>query len=189
MRTGSNTLEGDPRRSARRCSKKVALNRDAEGSDGSKTDEDNEDDPKKQVDKMGEQLSEIQAAVSKFDDELKTSWDHRAEKLGKQYCKILPLPSEMSILKDSIRGHPFGCVAGDETGFVVMHYDVKQRGEPITNPNIRVCPFQEKQYSRKIGALLEARATDGEPAKLNSCEVALISDGGKGGNVKSRVSP
>ena len=75
----------------------------------------------------------------------------------------------------------------DVTGVTLIIVDVKNLGEPITNPNVRVCPLQEKKYQQMAAAVLEARKP--EPGTSHPGELVLVLDGGKWGNMKILTKP
>eukprot|EP00975_Prorocentrum_lima_P005655 1223940-Prorocentrum_lima.AAC.1 len=44
------------------------------------------------------------------------------------------------------------------TGTVLLVYDVKKAGEPLTRPDQRHTPLREKDYNRLVRAVLEGRS-------------------------------
>ncbi len=64
--------------------------------------------------------------------------------------------------------------------------DLKQSGEPVTNPNVRLTIFPEVQYGKTVNALLEARHGKSE-AFLHEREIVCAFDGGKKGNIQNKL--
>ena len=73
-------------------------------------------------------------------------------------------------------------------GLVLYHYDVKQSGEPLTRPELRVAPLRDT-YHRLVRSVLSARAPAGQESFLRAGEVALLMDGGRKGNQAKLLSP
>jgi hypothetical protein len=86
--------------------------------------------------------------------------------------------------------------AGDASGLVIVHYDVKLSGEAVTSPRLRIAPFQEAAYSKIVNSVLNGRQP-GQPNEsgaganptLTVGDCCLLIDGGRSGHAKGLKRP
>ena len=144
---------------------------------------------------MGKEITELKVAIAQVVDDKRQKWLERAAKIVRTYINIEVVPEKMAALRELVKKRPLAKVAGDNSGTMLLHYDVKSQGEPMSMPMIRICPFQEKKYAKLVTAVLGARSDlapeDEDDAKvlLGQSEIAMIVDGGKFGNAKGLTAP
>ena len=73
-------------------------------------------------------------------------WEHAAERLVHQYCRIFAKPDSAASLKDELSSTALAMTRGELKSHLLFHYDQKLSGEPQSNPTNRICPFQEHYY-------------------------------------------
>ena len=139
--------------------------------------------------RLGTPLATVQTLLLANPDE-SDHWRAVAERRVQQYIKLVHV-SSLSEMEAQLSSSSIACTKGDLTGLVGFFYDTKLAGEAATNPQIRICPLQEKHYQGQVRSLLKVRrAAEGlATTSLGAGEVALILDGGKGGNARKLLSP
>jgi hypothetical protein len=121
-------------------------------------------------------------------------FDKIITKLINSGIKLIPDDGSTQKLIQNIRACPLAMSGGESTGLVILHFDIKKFGEPLTRPDVRITPIRDN-YTRLVKTVLEARnlnATEDNPAEeslLQSGELALILDGGKTGNKSKLLAP
>ena len=116
-------------------------------------------------------------------------WEKVINKQIKTYIDIIVEPKSAAELQNALTESRLANIKGDPTGLVLIHFDVKQSGEPQTRPELRVAPLREASYHRLVRAVLSSRAPAGAPAGLRSGEVAVLLDGGRRGNSNKLLAP
>ncbi|CAK0817571.1 unnamed protein product [Prorocentrum cordatum] len=119
----------------------------------------------------------------------KTSWNKFIDKLIRTYVQIVPDQKTAAELETMLRDSALATIKGDPTGLVLYHFDVKQFGEPLTRPELRIAPLRDGPYHRLVRTMLNARAPQGQLAHLRNGEVAVILDGGRRGNATKLLGP
>ena len=119
----------------------------------------------------------------------KTNWTKVIDKLIRTYVQIVPDQKTAAELETMLRDSALATIKGDPTGLVLYHFDVKQFGEPLTRPELRIAPLRDAPYHRLVRTMLNARAPQGQPAHLRNGEVAVILDGGRRGNTTKLLGP
>ena len=110
------------------------------------------------------------------------SWRRHALHIMRQYVRLIPEPRQASQLVAQIKESSLGRLIGDPMGLVLLHYDVKLGGEPVTRPDLRVAPLRDANYSRMVRSVLEARFQgDGDAPTLQTGDIGLIIDAGRNG--------
>lgn len=111
-------------------------------------------------------------------------WNKYINKHINTYVKLVPDQKTQALLVSALKECPSISLQGDMAGLVVYHFDVKKFGEPLTRPDLRVTPLQDKNYHRLVRAVLQARHTgpDDVVAPLGPGAVAVVIDGGRKGD-------
>ena len=114
----------------------------------------------------------------------KAYWEKCINKHIHTYIKFVPDQRTHAPLVSALQECPAMSLQGDMAGLVVYHFDVKKFGEPLTRPDLRITPLQDKSYHRFVRAVLQARNDAGpeEPTPLGPGEVAVVIDGGRKGD-------
>ena len=140
-------------------------------------------------DRLGAELGLVEEALAKASVDDVSHWRGVASKTVAQQVVLMHnlLPDT---LIQAVKDCSIGMTQGGLDGTVAFHFDTKLAGEPVTHPNVRVCPLQEKEYCGIVSALLKARSppTAQSPA-LRSGEIVMILDGGKAGNKRVLLKP
>ena len=105
-------------------------------------------------------LRDIAAKVSvaeKSDMDLVAPWRAHAERLLRQYVRLVVAPTTEAGFYEEVKSSPLGQARGEASGLTMPRYDVKMGGEAITNPHLRTCPFQEEPYKRMVSGVLRGR--------------------------------
>ena len=150
---------------------------------------DDDDDPATQASedatRVPDEWEELRVQVTKLPRDVSTSWADKAARIVGEYVRIVVWPSSSDSIVTEVQASSGAMEVGDDLGYVLIHADVKQRGEAVTMPNVRVCPLQPMVYGRQMQHILKARwrgAAGATNRPLNQCEVAVILDGGRDGN-------
>ncbi|MCP4243413.1 MAG: hypothetical protein GY772_22900 [bacterium] len=103
-------------------------------------------------------------------------WHHFAERTVKSMVLLLPEPKTPLAVKDMLRDCHLGATRG-ETGssHVLVHYDVKLSGEPITAPHYRSAPLRKEALKTAVAGVLQARGG------LLEGDMYVFNDAGKHG--------
>ena len=128
----------------------------------------------------------MQESIDKLDDEAKALWTAQADKLCRQYTRVVVHPQTEKQLVQDIGSSDLGTARGDGSGTTLLHFDVKLSAESITAPRLRIAPFQEKVYEKVVAAIKEARDCTG---KLIVGDCVLLIDGGKPGDARHLKRP
>ena len=123
---------------------------------------------------------------------IRDSQDHWEKVIKKQihtYVDIIVEKKSAAELENAIRDSTLATIKGDPTGLVLFYFDVKQSGEPLTRPELRIAPLRDANYHRMVRTVLSARAPAGAAPGLRSGEVAILLDGGRRGNATKLVAP
>ena len=110
----------------------------------------------------------------------KKFWMTQARIKREQLCHVLFLPSDVSHRERvrRLKAEPFVQPISKKDGNAIIHFDVKQMGEAVTNPSTRVVNFNSLQFRRLLEALLEARY-DVEKSPIGEKDLFCAVDGGK----------
>ena len=105
--------------------------------------------------------------------------DH-AKKVIRKYVKCLVLPDDLEMLYTMLTCSEEALAEGDPTGLCMIFFDVKQTGEPITNPHLKVAPFRKEMYTAIVRDILKARWRESptQSPGLNSGDMVVLLDGG-----------
>lgn len=135
---------------------------------------------------MEKLATEVQGKLSKLPDSEQEHWKAVADRLVRQYTRIIVHPVQEAELIREIQASELGRAGGDMEGLALIHYDIKLSGEPITAPRLRIAPLQEKQYEKLVQAVLQGRwqGGTGTTPGINVGDCAIILDGGRPGNAK-----
>ena len=109
-------------------------------------------------------------------------WEKVIKKQIHTYVDIIVEKKTAAELENALRDSTLASIRGDPTGLVLFHFDVKQSGEPLTRPELRIAPLRDAHYHRMVRTVLNARAPAGSNPGLRSGEVAILLDGGRRGN-------
>ena len=84
----------------------------------------------------------------------------------------------------------------------MYHFDTAKHGQPVTPPDLRICPLRDAVYQKLVRNVLDARSpepttsagSDGPPTAtvtptLQSGEVGILIDGGRKGNAARLLAP
>jgi hypothetical protein len=129
----------------------------------------------------------VQEKVAALTEDDRKHWHQAAERLVRQYTRVVVMPQSDKLLVQEIQSSDIGKAGGDMTGLVLIHYDVKLSAEPVTAPRLRIAPFQDKVYEKLVAGVLAGRwsgSVDTTPC-LNMGDCVLVLDGGRTGNTKS----
>ncbi len=127
----------------------------------------------------------MRTKIDKLGEEERATWTAAAQRLVRQYIRIVVYPQTEKQLVTEIQNSELGRMIGDLTGTVLIHYDVKMAGESVTAPRLRTAPFQEKVYEKFVAAVLEGRDQGGKKVPtLNVGDLVLLLDAGRTGNAK-----
>lgn len=140
---------------------------------------------------------------SNFDsmsDHDKARWQKHIDKQISTYIQLIPDDGSASDLQLAIKESALATIHGDPTGLVLMHFDSKQFGEPITRPEYRIVPLRDAPYVRLVQAVLGARLATPPPNVtksggnattpiLGTGDVAVLLDGGRRGNMARLLAP
>ena len=116
-------------------------------------------------------------------------WEKAIKKHIRTYVDIIVEKKTAAELENALRDSTLAGIKGDPTGLVLFHFDVKQSGEPLTRPELRVAPLRDANYHRMVRTVLSARAPAGGTPGLRSGEVAILLDGGRNGNANKLIAP
>ena len=116
-------------------------------------------------------------------------WEKVIKKQIHTYVDIIVEKKSAAELENAIRDSTLATIKGDPTGLVLFYFDVKQSGEPLTRPELRIAPLRDANYHRMVRTVLSARAPAGAAPGLRSGEVAILLDGGRRGNATKLVAP
>jgi hypothetical protein len=127
----------------------------------------------------------VRTKIDKLGEEERATWTAAAQRLVRQYIRIIVYPQTEKQLVTEIQNSDLGRMVGDLTGTVLIHYDVKMAGESVTAPRLRTAPFQEKVYEKYVQAVLEGRDQGLKKVPtLNIGDLVLLLDAGRSGNAK-----
>jgi hypothetical protein len=127
----------------------------------------------------------VRTKIGKLEEDERATWTAAAQRLVRQYVRIIVYPQTEKQLVSEIQNSELGRMTGDLTGTVLIHYDVKLAGESVTAPRLRTSPFQEKTYEKFVAAVLEGRDQGGKKVPtLNVGDLVLLLDAGRTGNAK-----
>lgn len=135
------------------------------------------------------------AFFDQLDEEEKLQWSsHMLKVIRTRVRFIADTFKTRAGLEDAIRQCPLAAMQGDPSGTVIFFYDIKKSGEPFTRPDLRQAPLREKEYTRLVRAVLEARNTsvgaDGAPkGVLGAGDIAMIMAGRRHGNTQRLLAP
>ncbi len=103
-------------------------------------------------------------------------WHHFAERVVKSMVRLIPEPRTPQAVKDMLRDCHLAALRG-ETGssHVLIHYDVKLSGEPITAPHYRSAPLRKEALKTAVSGVLLARGG------LLEGDMYVFNDAGKHG--------
>ena len=118
-----------------------------------------------------------------------THWEKVIKKLIHTYVDIIVEKKSAAELEVAIRESTLANIKGDPTGLVLFYFDVKQSGEALTRPELRVTPLRDGIYHRLVRTVLVARTMNGATPGLRSGEVAILLDGGRAGNATKLIAP
>ncbi|CAK0810639.1 unnamed protein product [Prorocentrum cordatum] len=116
-------------------------------------------------------------------------WEKIIKKHVHTHVDIIVEKQTAAELENAIRGSTLAGIRGDPIGLVLFHFDVKQSGEPLIRPELRVAPLRDANYHRLARTVLNARAPAGGTPCLRSGEVAILLDGGRSGNSNKLIAP
>ncbi|CAK0824600.1 unnamed protein product [Prorocentrum cordatum] len=116
-------------------------------------------------------------------------WEKIIKKHVHTHVDIIVEKKTAAGLENAIRDSTLAGIRGDPTGLVLFHFDVKQSGEPLPRPELRVAPLRDANYHRLVRTVLNARAPAGGTPGLRSGEVAILLDGGRSGNSNKLIAP
>ena len=139
--------------------------------------------------RLGKQLGVVKESLDQVVKGDANHWLAVASRTVAQQVKLLP-----SLMPDTITQAVKDCsismTRGGLDGLIAYHLDSNLAGEPITNPQVRTCPLQEKRYAELVAAVIGGRAgpTDVSPT-IQAGELVLLIDGGKLGNKRSLIKP
>lgn len=102
-------------------------------------------------------LTVVEQLVQTAPEDAQSTWMAAADRLARQYTRLVVMPQTEGALVDDIKSSALGTLLGEPTGIFFIHYDVKLSGEAVTSPHIRICPFQDDLYKQMAGAVLTAR--------------------------------
>ena len=134
-------------------------------------------------------------------EEDQTFWLKAMRKNVNTYIARISDTGSTSELKAKIQGCRMAMTAGDGSGLVLFHFDIKKFGEATTRPDLRIAPLRDSSYVRLVSTVLAARRAlsdaDGpssasEPQPLQTLavgELALLFDGGRRGNASRLINP
>ena len=121
-------------------------------------------------------------------------WQEFAERTINANVKLIPEPMTQTQVADAITDWATHSGArealrgtGGHTYFMAI-FDVKQTGEPITRPHIRIAPLQAEKAAKLLGGFRQSRAglEVGSTAIINGDMVVLL-DGGRAGLIMTRA--
>ena len=117
-------------------------------------------------------------------------WRQHMLKTIRTHCRFVVDNSSAADLEKNLRDCPYAMLRGDPTGLVLIHFDVKKYGEPLTRPDLRIATLRDSLYTKVVKAVLNSRRASSEaPPNLAVGEVAVLLDGGKKSNKNKLVQP
>lgn len=117
------------------------------------------------------------------------AWLKHAQKVCHQYVRLIPEPRQAGQLATEVRESSLGRLLGDPMGLVLLHYDVKLSGEPVTRPDLRVAPLRDDVYKKLVRSVIEGRYQgENDVATLQTGDIALIIDGGRHGGWDAKAN-
>ena len=72
-------------------------------------------------------------------------WEKFIKKHVHTYVDIIVEKKSAAELENAIRDSTLATIKGDPTGLVLFYFDVKQSGEPVTRPELRVAPLARRE--------------------------------------------
>jgi len=122
-------------------------------------------------------LSGMSLADKKF-------WLAFAKRTVAAHIKLFTEPDSSSEVRNLLNTTTVSKVKGiDKEDCVLILFDVKQSGECITTPHLRVPPLRDEQLGKLIGGVLESRrAIDPDAEMLIDGDVLCMFDGGRHGS-------
>ena len=130
-----------------------------------------------------------ESTMGKLSEDDQQLWRQQMLKTIRTHVRFLAEPKTQADLEQQLRDCGYACLKGDPTGQVLLHFDLKKFGEPLTRPDLRTPTLREPQYNKLVRAVLNARAGSDEAATLHHGDVALLLDGGKSGNKTKLLQP
>lgn len=130
-----------------------------------------------------------ESTMGKLSDDDRQLWRQQMLKTIRTHVRFLAEPKTQADLEQQLRDCGYACLKGDPTGQVLLHFDLKKFGEPLTRPDLRTPTLRDGQYNKLVRAVLNARTGPDEPAALHNGDVALLLDGGKSGNKTKLLQP
>jgi hypothetical protein len=130
-------------------------------------------------------LTERAPAVSGMSVPDKKFWVAFAKRTVAAHVKLITEPDTSSDVRDALYKTAVAKVKGIDKGDCVMIlFDVKQSGECITSPHIRVPPLRDEQIGKLLMGVLEARrgaTPDPDAETMVDGDVLCMFDGGRHG--------
>ena len=113
----------------------------------------------------------------------KKFWLAFAKRTVAAHVKLFTEPDSSSSVRDLLNKTTVAKVKGiDKEDCVMILFDVKQSGECITAPHLRVPPLRDEQLGKLITGVLESRRTSDPDAEvLIDGDVLCMFDGGRHG--------
>ena len=90
-------------------------------------------------------------------EEDQTFWLKAMRKTVNTYIARISDTGSTSELKAKIQGCRMAMTAGDASGLVLFHFDIKKFGEATTRPDLRIAPLRDSSYVRLVSTVLAAR--------------------------------
>ena len=130
-------------------------------------------------------LMERSSALSGLTPVDKKFWLAFAKRTLAAHIKLFTEPDSSSDVRDLINKSSIAKAKGiDKEDCVMILFDVKQSGECITAPHLRVPPLRDEQIGKLITGVLESRrAGDPDADALIDGDVLCMFDGGRHGPV------
>lgn len=128
-------------------------------------------------------LMECASALSGMSLADKKFWLAFAKRTVAAHIKLFTEPDSSSEVRHLLDTTTVSKVKGiDKEDCVMILFDVKQSGECITAPHLRVPPLRDEQLARLISGVLESRRTaDPDGEMLIAGDVLCMFDGGRHG--------
>ena len=84
---------------------------------------------------MGKEVTEPKVGFIQVSEDKRQKWIEFAGKVVRTYVNLEVVPDQMASLKEFIKKRPLAKASGDNNGIILLHYDVKSQGEPVTRPS------------------------------------------------------
>lgn len=126
---------------------------------------------------------------SQLTEEEQQQWRQQMLRTLQAHVRFVTDGKNQAELEQNLKDSGLATIKGDNSlGQVLLIFDIKKYGEPLTRPDLRVPTLRESLYNRLVRAVLNARSSEG-PGTLGPGDIGLILDGGKQGNKNKFLAP